>query len=99
MGVNFPQAKYSGTKQDDAPPVPDGGKSQPILRTESNYDNPNLHWGTQPTGNREGSEEPPVPTSATAPGESTDIIDPDAKSNLTIGSDNRNIFKGGQGNG
>lgn len=97
MGVVIKQATYSGSRRSDDPNMPTSGKPQPLLDTSARKPNPNIHWGSQPTGNREKDESPDVPDCASPhPEGSTDFINPEATGHDATPSD---IFKGGTGNG
>ena len=89
MGVNFPQAKYSGSRKDDDPHVPTSGPPQPVLDTSKRYANPDIQWG----GHAQDSY---LPDCGTHPTGSTDVEDPDARAGDATPKD---ILKGGTGNG
>ncbi len=108
MPVVFKQAKYSGTHQDDSPPVPDSGQSQPLLDTSGSIMSPDISFGDQPTGNRggqvsavhdmptSGAISHPLPGGTISMPDTTDVHDPGSQ-----GSDRDDpaIFKGSKSNG
>lgn len=95
MPIVMKGSGLSGNRESATPPVPDSGASQPIQRTQGNEDQPGVNWGNQPTGNREASYDPGMPTSG---GEATgtDLADPGATGSDT---NDTNIFRGAPNTG
>ena len=102
MGVNIKQAKYAGPGVTGDPPVPESGKSQPVLDTANNEGmGPGVRFvqatycgppGYEVHGDPGGY----MPTGGSIPTGSTDVQNPEAQGHDATPSD---IFKGGTGNG